>query len=537
MFPTFLHPFLPQKKLFKAYDIRGDVTLFTDDFVWALARSFAKLFGNANNGDVVIGYDVRLHSAGIAQFLAYACHQAGLQVHWLGQVTTPIMAFMANEYTGNGLMVTASHSEKHINGIKWLVNGESPSSQDIQDLFECLADEAVILPDEALLATITHHASQLTTTDTQAYFTQYQSAIYQAIDTINQQRQPLTHHSNSHDCTVATPQLLVIDCMNGATSHYAKGLFEGLGYTCVMLNEQADGTFPKGNPDPTEVGRLDELCQAVLDYQGDMGLAFDGDGDRLMVVNRLGQVVSPDHLLYLLAKVALMELPPQHLAHTPMPFSNHQITPSLLPKAEVIFDVKCSHHIPNLIGQQGAIPVMEKTGSSLMRKSLQNKSRFSVFAGELSGHFLFNDGYFVLHDDAMYAGVRLLNWLQYQPQDLVTLLESLPQGVSTADMYLAVENAEAGQKIISNIVSISKRPFRAIKRSFAIKNINTIDGLRLDFAHGFGIVRKSNTGNFLTVRFSANTLKDLRQIQGVFVDLCRSVDKELAQQVAQIQPV
>lgn len=500
-----LHPFLPQKKLFKAYDIRGDMQWFSDDFLWVLARGFAQLFVTHGTRYVAIGYDVRHHSAAIAKFLAYACERAGLSVQWLGQVTTPMMAFLASQYDGNGLMVTASHSEKAIHGIKWLVNHKSPSSDDITALYDRLATLPIELTDDGLLGEI---RSLDYPAITEQVFTAYQQGMVQAL-------QQATVQLTANACTVR-PYRLVIDCLNGATAVFAKAVFERIGHTCVMLNDTRDGNFPKGNPDPTEPSRLQELSQAVIAYQADIGLAFDGDGDRLMIVNDRGQVIAPDYLLYLLARVAVEASP-------------SWVTP------QVIFDVKCSHHVPALLTAQGAIPVMEKTGSSLMRQSLQSKSRQAVFAGELSGHFLFNDGYFVLYDDAMYAAARLVHWLQHQPQTLNQLLDTLPQCVTTSDMYLPIANTETGQTIVNRLVQLSQKSLRGLKQA-AVKNINTIDGLRLDFAHGFGILRRSNTGNFLTVRFCGDTLKDLQQVQTVFVGLCRSIDDELAKQVASIQP-
>lgn len=500
-----LHPFLPQKKLFKAYDIRGEWQYFTDDFIVALVETFAQLFKNVNAPDVAIGYDVRHGSEQMALLFKKAIEKQGIKIHWLGQVTTPIMAFVANQYSGNGVMITASHSEKHINGIKWLVNHESPSSTDIQQLFANLVEQPLIVPniDQQTVVNIVNDDK---------YFKDYQQEMLNSIQQINQ-------FVGKNTTSLYAPQRLVIDCLNGATSRFAQQLFSSFGYDCVMLNDVADGNFPKGNPDPTEFGRLHELSQAVVREKADLGLAFDGDGDRLMVIDNHGQLVSPDNLLFLLANLALEEVN-----------KNEQMP------AEVIFDVKCSHHIPALLNERGAVAIMEKTGSSLMRKSLQNQSRFSIFAGELSGHFLFNDGYFVLHDDAMYAGVRLLNWLQRQPLPFQQIIENLPTMISTADMYLPITSAEQGQTLVNQLIAVSQKPFHMIKHRFAIRQISTIDGLRLDFANGFGILRKSNTGNFLTVRFAGNNLQDLQQIQQFFVKLCQSVDKNLAEQVASIQP-
>ena len=518
----FIHPFFPQKSLFKAYDIRGDVTLFTDDFVWSLARVFAELFVYAhqtaattptlaaNKPTVVIGYDARHQSQEIAKYMAYACQQAGLVVQWLGLTTTPMMAFMAQQFSGNGLIVTASHSQKHINGIKWLINHESPSGDDVQQLYEALIGYKAIVPDDRLIAAI----RQTTYSTPKDLFATYIQAIEQAFAHINQAKRTQTTYFHA-------PQQIVIDCMHGATSDFAEALFSQLGYCCIMLNASPDGNFPQGNPDPTQSNRLTQLAHTVKATGSDIGLAFDGDGDRVMVIDAQGQMISPDNLLYLLSRIAIEELPSTHTSTA----------------KKVIFDVKCSHHVPSLIASHGATPMMTKTGSSLMRKSLQNKSDNAIFAGELSGHFIFNDGYFVLHDDAMYAAARLLNWLSHQPISLNDILASLPTCISTADMYLPIADNHYGQTVIARITALGKKPFKRLKSSFAVKNVNTIDGLRLDFAEGFGILRKSNTGSFLTVRFSANDVAELRHIQSIFVDLCRTIDDNLAEQVAQIQPV
>ena len=227
-------------------------------------------------------------------------------------------------------------------------------------------------------------------------------------------------------------------------------------------------------------------------------------------------------MLYLLAQIALAE---------PPTFDGVESN------AEVMFDVKCSHHVPTLLAAHGALPVMQKTGSSLMRQALQRRHRASVFAGELSGHFLFNDGYFVLYDDAMYAALRLLNWLRYQPVTFAELLARLPVSVSTADMYLPIASTEYGQRLLNQLLAAAQKPFSRLRRAFAVREVSTVDGLRLDFTHGVGILRRSNTGNYLTVRFCGDTLADLQHAQRVFSRLCASVDDDLATQIAQIQPV
>ena len=310
----FIHPFFPQKSLFKAYDIRGDVTLFTDDFVWSLARAFAKLFVyahqtaattptlGANKPTVVIGYDARHQSQEIAKYMAYACQQAGLVVQWLGLTTTPMMAFMAQQFSGNGLMVTASHSQKHINGIKWLINHESPSGDDVQQLYEALIGYKAMVPDDRLIDAI----RQTTYSTPKDFFATYIQAIEQAFAYINQSKRTQTTHFHA-------PQQIVIDCMHGATSDFAEALFSQLGYCCIMLNACPDGNFPQGNPDPTQSNRLTQLAHTVKATGSDIGLAFDGDGDRVMVIDAQGQMISPDNLLYLLSRIAIEDLSLIHI--------------------------------------------------------------------------------------------------------------------------------------------------------------------------------------------------------------------------------
>lgn len=501
-----MYPFTLQKKLFKAYDIRGEGDLFSSNFLYALAHSFKNLYLDINARQVVIGHDVRHYSQRIAKYLAHTLQSANINIVWLGQVTTPIMAFIANLYQGHGIIATASHSEKHIHGIKWLVNHQSPSHHDIQALYQNMLDFPVTTPPPNFTKTIDTYLLPIMPS-----FENYQSAILQTFDTINQNFQQ-NNYPSYH---------LILDCMNGTTGSFAKNLFEKMGYTCTILNDAPNGDFPKGNPDPAEAGRLAELSQAVINHQADLGLAFDGDGDRLMIVGKNGQLISPDHLLALLARVALEEKPTS-------------ITSQNL-STEIIFDVKCSHHLPELIKKYHGKPVIEKTGSSLMRKALQCQTQQAIFAGELSGHFLFNDGYFMLHDDAMYAGLRLLNWLKRQPISLTEIIKELPTSISTADIYLPITTAENGQIFVNQLIAKSQNIFSTVT-DFSIKNITTIDGLRLDFNNGFGILRKSNTGNFLTVRFSGNTLTDLQHIQAIFVKLCQSIDNDIANQIAKIQP-
>ena len=574
--------FAAQQSLFRAYDIRGSRQHFTDDFIHALGHAFAHLYRvqqktkNENNSQIankktiiVMGYDVRCGSDTVAQTLTDVLSQQGIQVIQLGLVTTPMMIFWAEQYQGHGIIVTASHSAKDILGVKWLVNHTSPSSADIQVLYQQLAsgdaqDNSLVAIDKPI-----YHKQQHLSVNQVA-------SVY--IDTITQVFEQIYQYNNQSNSQSAkdsyTPSskldlVVVIDCMHGATSNIAKPLFERFCQQVITFNDMPNGDFPAGNPDPTEPQRLKQLQQSVLLHQADIGIAFDGDGDRLMVVDNQGKVVTPDHLLYMLATVAVNQCPP--------PLNES------LSNAQVLFDIKCCHHLPKLITELGATPVISKTGSSLMRQQMQQSDGQIVFAGELSGHFIFNDSYFILYDDAMYAALRLLHWLA-KPQlikpnlttrttSLSDIIESLPVIVSTADHYLPLpETAFTKCSIVEQLTrlclylqqlitvtalcsthsndqavincapahctcSAQKHAItlEAAKKLLPIgTTLSCIDGVRLDFARGFGVLRQSNTSQNLTVRFAGDSIDDLTDIQTRFAALCRPFNEHLATQILAI---
>ncbi|WP_288726509.1 phosphomannomutase [uncultured Psychrobacter sp.] len=576
--------FAAQHSLFRAYDIRGSRQHFTDDFIHALGNAFAYLYQaqpsiyRENIGEnssrstnektiVVVGHDVRDGSGSMAQIFADILSQHGLQVIQLGLVTTPMMIFWAEQYQGHGIIVTASHSAKDILGVKWLVNHISPSSADIQALYHQLGIDNAQNPSLSLIDKPIYHKQQHLPVN--QVTSAYSDAITQVFKQIYQHDNQTNSH-NAEDSQLPSSKLdlvVVIDCMHGATSNIAKPLFDHFCQNIIMMNDTPDGNFPTGNPDPTEPQRLKQLQQSVLQHQADIGIAFDGDGDRLMVVDNQGKVVTPDHLLYLLAKIAVIESP--------------QTLKSSLSSAQVLFDIKCCHHLPKLITELGATPVISKTGSSLMRQQIQQSGGQIIFAGELSGHFIFNDSRFILYDDAMYAALRLLHWLA-KPQrteptrtkSLANIVKGLPVIVSTADHYLPLPKTIANdcsivqqlarfcqylqqlvhatsaafitqpdpQAIISCAPSLctcsQQSQSTTLEQAQALLPVGTklscIDGVRLDFARGFGVLRQSNTSQNLTVRFAGDSIDDLIDIQTRFAALCRPFNKTLAMQILAI---
>ncbi len=549
--------FCKQSSLFRAYDIRGHHKLFTDEFIRALAVAFAKLFNELNfsGQTIVIGFDVRLKSEYMAQNLAKSLSAFGFKLNILGLVTTPMMAFWAQEFDGHGIMVTASHSDKHTLGIKWVMDNASASEADISTLFENLAETS-----KNFKLTPKHIA-----------YLPAQEVANRYIDAIAQVFTKIYPKSNPK-----LPFTIVIDCMNGATCCIAKALFSRFCQRVILINDTPNGKFPHGNPDPTEPNRLAELQQSVIVLEADLGLAFDGDGDRLMIVDNRGKVVAPDHLLYLLANAAMT--------------CQHSINAN-----QILFDIKCSHHLPKLLQNLGAEPVMTRTGSSILRQELDNRQDRALFAGELSGHFIFNDGLFIRFDDAIYASLRLLFWLNNQryqalqshqiqskaltdnwgepkPQhcyQLTDITQSLPLMVSTADHYLPLDNSSTDKappacSIVTHLAlfcqylqslvitfnhtnpitlcSCKNCPKIIISKSQALQLLpkdtvlSCIDGVRLDFARGFGVIRKSNTSHSLTVRFAGDSLADLLDVRARFVALCQWFDADLAQNIAKVAP-
>ena len=600
--------FAAQHSLFRAYDIRGSRQHFTTDFIQALGYAFAHLYHVQQDSDnkkniVVIGYDVRRDSDVIAQNLATILSECGLQVIQLGLITTPMMVFWAEQYQGHGIIVTASHSARDVLGIKWLVNHQSPSVEDIQALYQQVTQQQLTvrsldnsmleksgLPKDGLqengfkttdfqkvivkkdtqkgykaLSTPRHVVDNPISNQQMSLSPEQVAAHY--IDAIVQVFKALYPHDNQSFLT-KLDLVVVIDCMHGATSHIAPQLFDRFCHHVITLNDTPNGDFPAGNPDPTEPHRLKQLQQSVINHQADIGIAFDGDGDRLMIVDNIGKVVTPDYLLYLLAKVILTERP---VACT-----------QLQSPPQILFDIKCSHHLPKLLNELGAEPIISKTGSSLMRQQMQDSAGQIVFAGELSGHFIFNDSRFIVYDDAIYAALRLLHWLAADHSNslnpttnLANIIYQLPNIVSTADHYLPLPvNASTDCSIIEQLTRLCVYLQQLIKVtappptqaeyqvlstcqrtlcSCSIKSLpisieqakdllpigttlSCIDGVRLDFAHGFGVLRQSNTSHNLTARFAGDSMAHLQDIQAKFAALCRPFDENLAAQIVAISP-
>lgn len=455
---------LPQH-LFRAYNIRGSVDELTNKLISQIGRALGAQLRQQDQYQVVVGYDARTSSPGYARLIQQALSESGLTVIDVGMVTTPILYFAAAQHDGNGIMITASHNPASDNGIKWLIQQHSPSPEAVQEIFNRVKNNEFV--------------EGLGTIRSQSYTEQYLMLL-------------------QDDVILSQPIAISIDTMNGSAGEFALAAFNNAGCTVSSLNTEANGVFPNGSPDPSKAEYLQELGNDIVISGSQIGFAFDGDGDRLVVLDSQGNPVSPDHLIILFAKMCLD--------------SN--------PGSDIIIDVKCSRIISNIVTSAGGRAVMVRTGNTFLREALHDPQYQAVFAGEFSGHYFFNDQRGHAQDDGIYAALRLLEWLDSTGQTIEQALDDLPQHVSTPDMYLPLKGKDA-RELLAQFESDASQLMDA--------KITTIDGVRLDFNTGFGIIRPSNTGDYLTARFDADTADNLQLIRTTFSRLLIPYDEQLAQ--------
>lgn len=451
-----------QRKIFRAYDIRGALTILTPALMHEIAQALAYCYRQKQQSQVVIGYDARLTSASYARIVADVFNQAGLDVVWIGCVSSPLLYFIAGRHQGNGVMITASHNPIGDNGIKWLLQGFAPTPEQIQqvaDVIESQADQQIQSPTQGKLLD---------------YCTQ---ALQDYLDYLKQ------------DIQLKKPEQglnIAVEGLNGSAGWIAERALQNLGCDVIGLNLNADGHFPLGSPDPSEVGRLHALKNVASTVR--LAMALDGDGDRVVLLDEKGELVNPDRLMCLLAKMCLTELP----ADTA--------------QFEIVCDVKCSSLLAEVAQRYGAKCRMIRTGSSFLRNDLQRSG--ACFGGEFAGHYVINDGRGLGFDDGLYVALRVLEYLLKHDLTLSQALAEFPQHLATADLYIASEQFDLTEIIADFKIKLQTEP--------KLK-LTEIDGLRIDFADGFGLLRASNTGEYFTVRFEGKNPTALYQIQQFFI--------------------
>ncbi len=440
--------------ILRAYDIRGRVdSVLTEPVVRALGQAIGSAAADADQTQVVVGFDGRESSPRLAAALREGLMAAGRDVIDIGQVPTPVMYFATHHLgTGAGVVVTGSHNPAEYNGLKTIINHRSLWGEGIQALGARITANACVSGN-----------GELTSVDV---LPAYQARITQ-------------------DVALAKPLRVVVDCGNGVPGAVAPELLERLGCEVIPLFCEVDGRFPNHHPDPTVPENLDALIAAVAEHRADIGLAFDGDGDRLGVVDDTGHIIWADRQLMLYAQSIL---------------AKH-------PGSDIVFDVKCSARLAEVIEQAGGTPVMWKTGHSLIKEKLRETG--APLAGEMSGHLFFNDQWYGF-DDGLYAAARLLDILASDPRPASAVFAALPEPVSTPELRVDLAEGEPHRLITA---------LMAQAQDFADAKVTTLDGLRVDFTDGWGLVRASNTQPCLVMRFEGVDEAALERIRQRFQEL------------------
>lgn len=454
-------PTLPNE-IFRAYDIRGLAhTQITPQLAHLVGQALASEALAAGDTSVFVARDGRSHSPELCAALIAGILSTGCHVLNLGAVPTPLMNFATFELPGSssGVMVTASHNAAEYNGFKMVIKGRTLVDEDVQNLKQRMLTGDVFSGQ----GTETHH-----------------EVIPQYIDRI------------LSDVALAGSVKLVIDAGNGITGEVAPLLFEELGCDVEALYCDIDGRFPNHDPDPTIEANLQDLIRTVKATEADLGVAFDGDGDRLVLVTPKGQIIWPDRLLMLFAKDIV----------------------SRNPGADVLFDVKCTRELNSLVSSYGGRPIMWKTGHSNMKAKMQETG--ALVGGEMSGHIFIKDRWYGF-DDGMYAAARLLEVMTLRDQDIDSLFASFPSLPSTPEIKIPVPE-ERKFELVEELVKHG---------DFQNGKPITIDGLRVDFSKGWGLVRASNTSAALTLRFEAETEDALAQLQQLFKLELLKIDSSL----------
>ena len=442
-------PKLPAS-IFRAYDIRGVVgdTLTPEAAYW-IGRAIGSESLAQGEPNVAVGRDGRLSGPQLVQQLIQGLLDCGCQVTDIGMVPTPVLYFATNVLEGkSGVMLTGSHNPPDYNGFKIVIAGDTQANEQIQALKTRI--------DNNDLASGVGSVEQ--------------------IDIL----EPYFKHIVG-DIAIAKPLKVVVDCGNGVAGVIAPRLIEALGCSVIPLFCEVDGNFPNHHPDPGKPENLEDLIARVKAEGADLGLAFDGDGDRVGVVTNTGTIVYPDRLMMLFAKDVV----------------------SRNPGADIIYDVKCTRRLGALISGYGGRPVMWKTGHSLIKKKM--KETGALLAGEMSGHVFFKERWFGF-DDGIYSAARLLEILSQDRRDAEHVFSAFPLDISTPEI---------------NVTVTDESKFRLIDRLqrdgvWGEANLTTLDGVRVDYPKGWGLVRASNTTPVLVLRFEAETEDELARIKEVF---------------------
>ena len=449
------------ESIFREYDIRGTYpSEINENIISLIAQAIALKCKEEGVSQISVGRDGRLSGETLLDSMCSSLARSGISVTNIGLVTSPILYYAAKKsYSKSGIMITGSHNPKDDNGIKMVINNKPVSGTEILSLTKSVLDFNGIKEEIIKLDIIE--------------------------DYINDVLQKITLDKPENF-------KVVIDCGNGAAGCVAPELFKRLGCNVINLFSEIDGNFPNHHPDPGKLANLQDLIKSVKAENADLGLAFDGDGDRVGLVTEKGNVVFPDKIMMLFAKDVLAR--------------NNG--------GQIIFDVKCSNLLAEIIKTNGGEPIMSPTGHFHIKNKLRETN--ALLAGEMSGHIFFNDDWYGF-DDGHYAGVRIIDLINRSNSSIEEMISELPKSFSTPEL---------------NIYASDDSKFDIVKKfaeecSLDGKKI-TIDGLRIEFSNGWGLLRASNTTPKLVLRFEGSSENDLNKIQENFMNefkrICPEID-------------
>jgi len=452
---------IPPAEIFKAYDIRGIVgKSLTADYAELIGQALGSEAATRGVTSIAFARDGRLSGPELGQSLVKGILSTGIDVVDIGMVPTPILYFAAHQLTnGSGVMLTGSHNPPDYNGFKMVLAGDSLAEDSIQILRKRieLNDFAKGKGNYSTVPMLDKYISRVTS-----------------------------------DVKMKRPLKIVVDCGNGVAGGVAPRLYKAMGCEVIELYCDIDGKFPNHHPDPSQPKNLVDLIEAVKVHKADLGMAFDGDGDRLGVISSDGNVIWPDRLLMLFASDVL----------------------SRNAGAQIIFDIKCTSNLTKVIWEKGGEPLMWKTGHSLIKKKMKQSG--ALLAGEMSGHVFFKERWYGF-DDGIYSGARLLEILAADVKQPRVVFAGLPDSFNTPELQVQMREG-ANHAFIEKLLD---------NPDFGEANLTMIDGVRADYADGWGLVRASNTTPCLVLRFEGQTKEAMLKVQARFKQVLHAIDETL----------
>ena len=448
------------QSIFREYDIRGTVPEQLNAYsIDLIANAIAAKCLDEGVKELALGRDGRLSGANIMSDLSSCLQKRGISIVNIGLVTSPLLYFAAKKIDSkSGVMITGSHNPKNYNGFKVVINDSPVSGLDLLNFI----NKKLLNPE--ILAQEIHQTDLM-----DSYIGEVCS-----------------------QATCAKKMKVVVDCGNGSAGEIAPKLMKALGHKVVELFCEIDGNFPNHHPDPGKPENLIDLIEAVKTSNADLGIAFDGDGDRLGVISNLGEIIFPDQLLMIFAQEVLLRNK----------------------GAQIIFDVKCSNLLTQIIETAGGEAVMSATGHFHIKNALKKSG--APLAGEMSGHIFFNDQWYGF-DDGHYSAFRLIEIIAQLDQPLSLIYDNLPKAFATPEINIEVEESQKF-RIVDDFVKNAQ---------FSDSKKITIDGLRVNFSDGWGLLRASNTTPKLVLRFEAETSERLNEIQDLFLTQLKQIDESI----------